>query len=83
MQTADGNYFCNLTIGDLEARLDPERFLRVHRSYIVNLEHAAQIVRDDGKVVLKLVQPEDAEIPVARSSVSRLMENLGLAGAWR
>ncbi|MGL1834925.1 LytTR family transcriptional regulator DNA-binding domain-containing protein [Rhodocyclaceae bacterium SMB388] len=85
VQTADGNYFCNLTIGDLEARLDPERFMRVHRSYIVNLEQAEQIVRDDGKVLLKLVQPEDAEIPVARASVSRLMENLGLAGAvgWR
>lgn len=85
VQTADGNYFCNLTIGDLEARLDPERFLRVHRSYIVNLEQAEQIVRDDGKVLLKLSQPEDVEIPVARSSVSRLMEHLGLGGtvSWR
>lgn len=81
VQTADGHYFCNLTIGDLEGRLDPERFLRVHRSFIVNLEQAAQIVRDDGKVVLKLTQPDDVEIPVARSSVSRLMEHLGLTGA--
>lgn len=85
VQTTDGNYFCNLTISDLEARLDPERFMRVHRSYIVNLEQAEQIVRDDGKVLLKLAQPAEAEIPVARSSVSRLMEKLGLGGtvSWR
>lgn len=78
VQTAEGNYFCNLTIGDLEARLDPERFLRVHRSYLVNLDHAEQIVREEGKVLLKLTQPTQAEIPVARSSMPRLMELLGL-----
>lgn len=85
VQTADGSHFCNLTIGDLEARLDSERFLRVHRSYIVNLAQATQIVRDDGRVVLRLGQPEDIEIPVSRSSVGRLMAQLGLAEspAWR
>jgi len=85
VQTAEGSHFCNLAIGDLEARLDGERFLRVHRSYIVNLAQAAQIVRDDGRVVLKLLQPDDVEIPVARSSVGRLLEHLGLAEtlAWR
>jgi hypothetical protein len=31
------------TMGWVEARLDPARFLRVHRSYIVNLDHLAQI----------------------------------------
>lgn len=80
VQTPEGNYFCNLAIGDLEARLDPTRFLRVHRSYLVNLDHVEQIVREEGKVLLKLQHPPQTEIPVARSSIPRLMEFLGLPG---
>ena len=85
VQTAEGSHFCNLTIGDLEARLDPDLFLRVHRSYIVNLAQATQIVRDEGRVGLRLGHPDDIEIPVARSSVARLMARLGLGEtpAWR
>lgn len=84
VQTAEGVHFCNLAIGDLEARLDPDTFLRVHRSYLVNLGQAAQIARDDGRVMLKMLQG-DTEIPVSRASVGRLMEHLGLAEAvpWR
>ena len=35
--TTHGNRFCNLAIGELETRLDPQRFMRVHRSHIANL----------------------------------------------
>jgi DNA-binding LytR/AlgR family response regulator len=41
--TADGERFCNLGIGDLEARLEPDRSPRVHRSHVLNL--AASVVR--------------------------------------
>ena len=77
-QTTGGSHFCNLTIGDLEGRLDPENFLRVHRSYIVNLRLAAQILRKEGRVVLKLQDPAATELPVSRSSYPRLMDRLGL-----
>ena len=46
---AEGNYLClklkdrqflyRLTMNAVESELDPERFLRIHRSYIVNLTH--------------------------------------------
>jgi DNA-binding LytR/AlgR family response regulator len=39
--TRDGAYSCNLSISDLEDRLDPRQFLRVHRCFIVNLEQVA------------------------------------------
>jgi hypothetical protein len=78
VQTTQGSHFCNLTIGDLEDRLDAETFLRIHRSFIVNLNLADQIVREEGRVVLKLRDPAATEIPVARSSVTRLMERLGI-----
>ena len=33
-------HFCNLSISEIEQRLDPATFLRVHRSHIVNVAHA-------------------------------------------
>ncbi|HEY6512925.1 MAG TPA: LytTR family transcriptional regulator DNA-binding domain-containing protein [Burkholderiaceae bacterium] len=80
VHTAQGSSFCNLNIGDLESRLDSGSFLRIHRSYVANLDFAEQIVRDDGKVMLKL-QGDDRGLPVARTSVPRLLERLGIAEA--
>src|SRR3546814_2282582 len=36
-------HFCNLSISEIESRLDPATFLRVHRSHIVNVAHAATL----------------------------------------
>jgi len=80
VSTAEGASFCNLNISDLAERLDGETFLRIHRSYLANLEFAEQIVRDEGKVALKL-RGESALLPVARSSLPRLLERLGIAEA--
>lgn len=80
VSTAQGTSFCNLTISDLESRLDDRSFLRIHRSYLVNLDQAEQIVRDDGKVTLKL-RHEDSPLPVARTSVPKLLQRLGLSEA--
>jgi len=76
--TEQGSSFCNLTIGDLESRLDTAAFFRIHRSYLVNLDHAEQIVRDNGKVTLKLKR-EDSVLPVSRTSVPKLLQRLGLS----
>ncbi|GAB4473608.1 MAG: LytTR family transcriptional regulator DNA-binding domain-containing protein [Burkholderiaceae bacterium] len=80
VHTAQGSSFCNLTIGDLESRLDRTAFLRIHRSYLANLDFAEQIVRDEGRVLLKLAG-DDRGLPVARASVPRLLEHLGIAEA--
>jgi two-component system LytT family response regulator len=41
-------YLVYLTLNDFERRLDPERFLRVHRAHIVNLDAVRQLVPFDG-----------------------------------
>jgi two-component system, LytTR family, response regulator len=63
------------TIASLETALDPSRFLRVHRSYIVNLERVAKIepyTKDSHVVVLTT----GAQLPVSRAGYARLREFL-------
>lgn len=78
VSTARGSSFCNLNISDLAERLDGASFLRIHRSYIANLDFAEQILRDDGRISLQL-RGDSTALPVARTSVPRLLERLGIA----
>lgn len=71
-------HFCNLSISEIEARLDPATFLRVHRSHIVNVAHAAALkrVRDQG--LLELDSAERHAVPVSRSRLPKLRAALGI-----
>ena len=60
-------YFCGLAISAIEARLDPERFLRVHRSHIVAIDRVASLRRAGENGVAELAAPVRCSIPVARS----------------
>ena len=63
------------TLGDLEGRLDPGRFVRVHRSCILNLDRLARLdlaTRHSHVAVLK----DGTELPVSRSGYARLNELL-------
>jgi DNA-binding LytR/AlgR family response regulator len=44
VHTADQRLLANMTMAELEARLDPASFFRTHRSFIVNLNHVVEIV---------------------------------------
>jgi LytTR family transcriptional regulator, CO-responsive transcriptional regulator RcoM len=78
VSTPLGASFSNLNISDLAERLEGASFLRIHRSYLANLDFAEQILRDDGKVSLKL-RGESAPLPVARANVAGLLARLGIA----
>jgi DNA-binding LytR/AlgR family response regulator len=69
----------NRTLAELEGILDPRRFLRVHRSTIVNVAAVQEIERsvDDG-VIVRLKDDRRTELPVARERVKDLRRNLGL-----
>jgi two-component system LytT family response regulator len=67
------------TIAGLEACLDPTRFVRIHRSYIVNLERIARIepyTKDSRIAVLN----DGTQLPVSRSGHAKLKELLGEVG---
>jgi hypothetical protein len=74
--------FCPLAIGDVEARLAPGRFARVHRSHIVKLDSIIRLKRAGDSGQVELAGAERYAVPVARSRVSWLKSRLGLpAGA--
>jgi LytTR family transcriptional regulator, CO-responsive transcriptional regulator RcoM len=78
--TREGYHFCNLSIGDLELRLDPEQFIRVHRRFIVNHQLVEALGREGGKTHVRLKGKPELPIPVSRSEVMRLRQVLGVRG---
>lgn len=67
---AGQSYLGSQGISVLEKRLDPQRFLRVHRSYIVNIYHIKEVYRDISKTFLVL--DDQTEIAVGRSYLEDL-----------
>jgi two-component system LytT family response regulator len=59
------------TIAGLEASLDPADFVRIHRSYIVNLERVARI-EPYGKESRLAILADGTRLPVSRAGYERL-----------
>jgi two-component system LytT family response regulator/two-component system response regulator LytT len=67
------------TLDELQARLDPDVFWRVHRSHLVNINKIKEIVPWFSRnYVLRMKDGKATEIPVSRSQTKRLREYLRL-----
>lgn len=67
------------TLDELQARLDPAIFWRVHRSHLVNINKVKEIVPWFSRnYMLKMRDAKGTEIPVSRSQTKRLREYLKL-----
>lgn len=67
------------TLDELQARLDPAVFWRVHRSHLVNINKIKEIVPWFSRnYILKMKDGKGTEIPVSRSQTKRLREYLRL-----
>jgi two-component system response regulator LytT len=65
------------TLDELQARLDPDVFWRVHRSHLVNITKIKEIVPWFSRnYLLKMKDPKATEIPVSRTQTRRLREYL-------
>ena len=71
---------CNYrTLDELQARLDPAVFWRVHRSHLVNINKIKEIVPWFSRnYILRMRDGKGTEIPVSRSQTKRLREYLRL-----
>jgi diguanylate cyclase len=70
----DGNdkLFCPLAIGDVESRLDKGRFVRVHRSHIVNIDRVIGYRRSGDNELVELAASHHYVVPVSRSRIGSL-----------
>ena len=74
--TGTSNY---RTLDELQARLDPDVFWRVHRSHLVNIGKVKEIVPWFSRnYILRMRDGKSSEIPVSRSQTKRLRQYLKL-----
>ena len=67
------------TLDELQARLDPATFWRVHRSHLVNINKIKEIVPWFSRnYILRMKDAKATEIPVSRTQTRRLREYLKL-----
>jgi two-component system response regulator LytT len=76
--TVEGHSNCR-TLEELMDQLDPETFWRVHRSYLVNIQHIREVVPwFKSSYQLRMDDPKKTEIPVSRAQTKRLRELFNL-----
>ena len=64
-------YLVYLSMNEFEARLDPQRFVRIHRSHIVNLDKVAALVPEDGGR-LRIEMKDGARLTASRARAKEL-----------
>ncbi|HEX2094844.1 MAG TPA: response regulator transcription factor [Longimicrobiaceae bacterium] len=67
------NYLIEISLSDLEHRLDPVRFRRVHRSHVVNIEHVASMRPYDSRRLLIRMR-DGSEVVASRSGSQQLRD---------
>jgi two-component system LytT family response regulator len=73
VHAAGHSHLKHQTLSELSETLDPERFVRVHRSYLVNVDRIARvelIAKDQRVIILR----DGKQLPVSRSGHGRLRE---------
>jgi two-component system, LytTR family, response regulator len=73
---SDGkSYLKDQTLGAAEVQLDPARFVRIHRSYLLNIERLARVelyAKDSRIAILR----DGSKLPVSRAGYARLAKLL-------
>mgnify|MGYP000946940643 CR=1 FL=1 len=77
IHTQEGKFLKKMTMKQLEESLDPEKFARVHRSYLVNLQEVAGLEPYEKESYLLRLR-SGQKIPVSKSGYARLRQVLGL-----
>jgi two-component system LytT family response regulator len=71
LHSADRQHLVHARLQDMEARLDPGRFVRIHRSHVVNLDFVVAIEPHDGSRVAAVLK-SGARIVASRPGSARL-----------
>jgi DNA-binding LytR/AlgR family response regulator len=78
LHTAERSYLLRETMNGMEERLDPDMFIRVHRSALVRIERIGTISRPGyGRFVVRLTTGR--EVPVGRTYVKKIRKLIAAA----
>jgi NO-binding membrane sensor protein with MHYT domain len=66
------------SISEAEAQLDSASFLRVHRSYIVAIQHVTMIRKEGDGAIVEMDGATPNFVPVSRAKITELRARLGL-----
>ena len=72
--TSGKRYLVSKTLREVQEFLEGRNFLRVHRQYVVNLDHIRMYKRGEGN---SLVMSNEVSIPVGRQQKDRLLQHFG------
>jgi two-component system LytT family response regulator len=76
--TEGKNHVVDHTVSDLEQKLDPHYFFRIHRSTLLNLAWVKELdAWFGGRVLVRLKDAKGTELQVARERVQELKKRLG------
>jgi two-component system, LytTR family, response regulator LytT len=78
LHTDTDRYLSTVSLANLEAKLEPYGFFRVHRRYLVNLACVQEVDPVSGGTLLLTLAGEEEKIPVSRRRVASLKKALGL-----
>jgi len=79
LYTAPDRYLSTISLAQLETKLEPVGFFRIHRRYLVNLLRVKEVVpMYGGTLLLTLSDEASTQIPVSRRRVPALKKALGL-----
>jgi two-component system LytT family response regulator len=79
LYTADAEHVLDRTIDELERSLDPQTFLRIHRSVIVNINSVRDLTTiEGGRFAVTLTDNRSSRVFASRSGVRMLRERLKL-----
>jgi two-component system LytT family response regulator len=77
--TESKNYVIDHAVGDLEGRLDPRQFFRIHRATLLNLAWVREVYAWlGGRVLVRLKDAKGTQLQVARDRATELKKRLGL-----
>lgn len=79
LRTEGKSWLKQQTIGSLEAALDPQRFIRLHRSHLVNLQKIVRLDPNTKDTWLAMLA-DGRQVPVSRAGYSRFRELVGGGG---
>ena len=78
LHTDTDRYLSTVSLANLEAKLEPYGFFRVHRRYLVNLACVQEVDPVSGGTLLLTLAGEEEKILVSRRRVASLKKALGL-----